>query len=209
MSMFQTPDDLFSYFPYVAGAQGDHKVAPPERAQKVIHYLLPLGDEGDVLVPKLFDTFIERLAGYAGDGLFPRGIDVHDDELVRLVEGGKEFFEQVLGPRIPVRLEHHDHPPLEPSRGGRERGPDLRGVMAVIVDDDDSAGLSFDLKPSLHAGKFPERLPDDLEIDVQLPSHGDRSQAVADIVNAGHRKLKVAQVLGVVHDSERGPEGPE
>src|SRR3990172_7267659 len=163
---------------------------------------VPVGEKSRVLVPVPLDAFVDGPAAHAGYGLLAGGVDVHNDDRIGLVEGRKELIKKVLRPRIPVRLEHRDHPAAGSGLCGGERGPDLRRVMAVIVDDGDPVDLALDLEAALHAAETPERGTDYLDVDVELPRHGDRGETVIDIVYPGDGKLEPAEVPAAVRDPE-------
>ena len=131
----QTLQYRFSQFPYVTRPEGQEQVTLPERFAEVFHDLVPASKIGNVLMPVFPDPFVHRLPGNARDGLLARRVDVHDDDPVRLVECGEELLEQVLGARVPVGLEHADHPAAERRLGRGQCRADLGGMMAVVVHD--------------------------------------------------------------------------
>src|SRR5262245_41111085 len=88
---------------------------------------------------------------HAGDGALPRGVDVHHDEHIGLVEGGEELAAQVQRARVAVGLEYRDDAPVESRLGGGEGGADLGGMMPVVVDDEDAPRLAADLEAALDA----------------------------------------------------------
>ncbi len=69
------------------------------------------------------------------DGLLARRVDVGDDEDVGLVECAGELVEKQLGARVAVGLKGDDDAAIEAALGSVERGFDLGGVVAVVVDD--------------------------------------------------------------------------
>ena len=85
--------------------------------------------------------------GDAGNGLLARGIDVREHQHVGLIEGAAEIVPKVLRARVAVRLEEHQQALEMAAARGFERGANLGGVVAVIVDQRDAADDALDLKP--------------------------------------------------------------
>src|SRR3990170_932185 len=170
---------------------------------------VPVGEKSRVLVPVPLDAFVDGPAAHAGYGLLAGGVDVHNDDRIGLVKGRKELVEKVLRPRIPVRLEHRNHLAAGSGLCSGERGPDLRRVMAVIVDNRDPVDLALDLEAALHAAETPERRTDYLDVDIELSRHGDCGETVIDIVHPGDGKLEPAEVPAVVRDLEPRAERSE
>ena len=71
----------------------------------------------------------------AFDRRFAGRIDIGDDHRVRLVEAGAELGEEILQPRIAVRLDDCDETALRHRARGLQHRSDLDRVMAVIVID--------------------------------------------------------------------------
>ena len=118
-----SPGASVSSVVFTASASG-----PPQRAAAVP----VLGDRRGQ--PLGVDPRPRRLAG---------GVDVGHDHLVGVVEAARELVEQRLEPRVAVRLEQHDDPPLRDRLAQRgQRGADLGRVVAVVVDDQHAAGLA-------------------------------------------------------------------
>ncbi len=78
-----------------------------------------LGSGENVAVAARAQALDERVAVDASIGGSPAAIDVGDDHDVGVVEAGAELLEQVLQPRVAVRLHDRDHPPLAAPRAAR------------------------------------------------------------------------------------------
>src|SRR3972149_3164308 len=79
-------------------------------AREIARQLRRLRHVRDVLVSVCLYPVVERLAGCARYLLFASGVDFRQYELLSVVEGREELVEEVLCPRVPVRLEDRDHP---------------------------------------------------------------------------------------------------
>ncbi len=92
-----------------------------------------------------------------------------------------------------MRLKHA-HDPLHAGRArGLEHRPDLRRVMAVVVDDDDAARLALAFEPALGAAELRQRGRRALERHVQLQRNADGCQRVGDVVPPGHAERQRSQ----------------
>ena len=91
-------------------------------------------------------------------------------------------------------------------RGG-ERGANLGGMMAVIVDHRDAAGLAAHLKAAIDAGIAGDGLANRFQRDVQLQADRDGGRGVQHVVNAGHAQVKLAQIAAARPNREAALEG--
>src|SRR5436190_2041394 len=81
-----------------------------------------------------------------------RGVDLGEDERVRVVEGSGEIAQQVARARVAVRLEGADDAPMRKRRArAGQRGADLRRMVAVIVHHGDAAHLPAHGEAALHS----------------------------------------------------------
>src|SRR5262245_5904906 len=67
-----------------------------------------------------------------------------------------------------------------PGRG--QRGGELRRMMRIVIDDENTAARPFCFEASDHAREFREGPRDRGKWNRQLPSHGDRGKRVLDVV---------------------------
>ena len=120
----------------------------------------------------------------------PAGVDLGDDERVRLREHLGEVVEQVARARVAVRLEHQHDAPIGPALArGLERRRDLGRVMAVVVDQRrcGRAPVSSSpshLQPPVDALELRERALDRLVADLELGRDRDRGERVQHVVPA-------------------------
>ena len=75
---------------------------------------------------------------------------------------------------------------------GADGGDDLRGVVAVVVDDGDAPNAALDLKAPVDATKRRQPGGDLLRRELQLDGDGDRGGGVEDVVAAGDMEVKGA-----------------
>src|SRR5262245_3077293 len=114
----------------------------------------------------------------AWNGCLARGVDVHDDEHVRLIEGGQELSVEMVRTGVAMGLKHRDHAPVEPRLSGSQCCADLRWMMPVVVHHQDALGLAANLKPPLHASKAGKRSLYALERHLEVQPDGDRGQRI-------------------------------
>ena len=136
----------------------------------------------------------QGLAGRSGDWLFARRVHVGDEKDVGLVERAREIVEEELGARVPVGLEGDDDAPVESALGCIEGRLDLGGVVAVVIDDDDVAGLAVfreerlaqDREVALNSVEPRDGLPRHVEGHFELVGDGDDGERVEHVVRPGH-----------------------
>jgi hypothetical protein len=125
----------------------------------------------------------------------PAAIDVGQHHLVGGGERPRERVRAVARAGIAVRLEHQHEAPAAHACG-LDDGPDLGGVVAVVVDDRHPPGVSPALEPPLGAVKLRKRLGGPREGHLQLERHGDRPQGVQQVVPSRHRQPSGARAPG-------------
>src|SRR5947209_9395688 len=91
------------------------------------------------------------LAANAFDGRFAGGIDVEHQNSVGVGEGGAEFFQEVAGAGVTVRLEDHVNPVEAALAGSREGGANLGGMVSVIINHADVGHAALELKPAVYS----------------------------------------------------------
>src|SRR4051794_6685366 len=132
------------------------------------------------------DGIGERFSGDACDGLFACGVDVEKEKRVCIAECGGEFFHEIAGASIAMRLKNDMNAFEAALPCGGESGADLCGVMSVIVNDADSANLAFELEAAIDSTKFFERATDVVWLHVEADADGDGSSRVQNVVHAGN-----------------------
>ena len=75
------------------------------------------------------------------------------------------------------------------ARAGIQRGADFGGVVGIIVDDDDAPGLALDFEPAACALELAQGFAGGFYIQPQQADDCQRSQRVANIVQAWHAQL--------------------
>ena len=127
-----------------SGAQRDDDVARPRQARRPRRPRRRAASttcSGAAAVAA--DRLGERLDRHAGNRILAGGVDVGEHEFVGASRApARTRSSSCRGARVAVRLERHDEPPAERGARGGEHGRDLGRVMAVVVDDQDAAGLA-------------------------------------------------------------------
>ena len=163
------------------------------------------GEESDVagvLAPVFFNTLGQGFSRNAGNGLFAGGVDVEHDEGVGIGEGLGEFLHQCLGTGVAVGLEDNVNAAVAALAGGGERGEDLGGVMAVIVDHTYAGCASAKLEAAVYTAETVERAADVAKFDVQACADGDGRGGVQYVVGAGNVQREFAQIFSAIGDLE-------
>src|SRR5579884_3258875 len=127
--------------PDVAGAQSNHHIIGLSNGESGLHRRVDGAGIFGAPVAKGPDALRYLLRGHALNRLFRSGIDISDEDIVGLMERTAEFVQQGLRPRVSVRLKQRDHSRKMALARGCQRGPDLRRMMAVVVDYGDSVRL--------------------------------------------------------------------
>src|SRR5207249_3140152 len=99
--------------------------------------------------------------------------------------------------------------PVEPGLGGGQGGADLRGVVAIVIDDHHAGGFAADLEATLDARESGQRLPDRDERDLEVEPDRDRGEGVRHVVTSWNLKGALAEWRAVVDDFEAAREPRE
>ena len=127
---------------HVAGPRGQDNVAGTRGGDQFGHGRVSVHE-----APAGTQVVGDQLAGDAGDRIFAGRVDVQDQGGVREVQGFCEFPGKLPGPGEEVRLEEDvDLVVTGDGPGCRQGGPYLGGVVGVVVEDTDTAGLPLQLK---------------------------------------------------------------
>ena len=113
--------------------------------------------------PLQFGIHVDR--GASGDRGFARGIDVEKVHAVGEGEGGREFGLESGGPAVPVGLEHRNEAAArgEPAAQAGQQGPDLRGMVRIVLDGGQARLLQEGGLPAADARIARERAPRGLD----------------------------------------------
>src|SRR5260370_28510184 len=138
----QPCEQAFAGHPYVPRAERQHQILLPRIFENRFHGALDGARVLDAAVAEVAHFFRQQLSTDAFDRLFRGGVNIQHVDRVGLVEAAREFIEQRLCARIPMRLEHGmDAAEMAHPRRG-QRGSDFGGAMAVVVDYRYSARLA-------------------------------------------------------------------
>src|SRR5512134_3892660 len=107
-------EEALSQLPDIAGPHRDEDVPRAEPFEDRIPRLSGLPRVEGLLVPVPPDPLAQPFPRGPLHRLLPGGVDVENQQRVRVVESREEIPEQRLGPRVPVRLEPDDDPPCRP-----------------------------------------------------------------------------------------------
>src|SRR4030042_21140 len=106
-------------------------------------------------------------------GLLPRRIDIGKHQVVHLRKSREKVFKQNLSATKPMGLKDHYQPSIRPNLFHCVEGDfDLRGMVAVIVNNNDSIRFTLNLKAPLYSAKFFNSLLYAHYLYPQLPAHG-------------------------------------
>src|SRR5210317_61778 len=141
------------------------------------------------------DSIYQFLSIDLRDWFLTSGIDIHDGNVISLVEGSHEVIKQCLGPAVSMRLEHRDDAPVPPGTGRRQGRLDFDRMMAVVINNHDPLRLALDLKPAPDTAEVLEDLGDRRELHIQLHSDSNRSQGIQNVVPAGHANAELAELI--------------
>src|SRR6185369_5661132 len=161
------PDD-------VAGAQRQKQVPGAERLLQALGNSFLFRRINHVRVPGAAGGIGHHLPRDAGQRRLPRGVHVEHEVDVGAVQRLAELAREVAGPRVQMRLEQRDEPPLrvDLTRGG-EGGADLRRMVGVVVHDEDPVALALALEAADDPRERAERPGDRLEGNEQLAPDRD------------------------------------
>src|SRR5262249_15724708 len=150
------------------------------------------------LAAKLLDSRDHALSGNAGNRRLAGRVDVQNEDAVGVRESGTEFFEQIGGSRIAVRLEDHvDRFELTLPRRS-QRCASVRWVMAVVGDHADVGKPAAQLETPVNALKALQALPDQVRRNVQAHTHAHGGGGIQHVVMAGNLEVEVAQAPSLI-----------
>src|SRR5712672_2603442 len=153
----------------------------------------------NVLVAGLANGTRECFARDTGDGRFAGGIDINERKNIGLIESAAEIGPEVLGAAETMRLKEHQEAIELAATGCFERGANLGGVMAVVVNHGDVVDHSLDVKAAADAGKLNETFANQVGWNIQVKRDRGSRSGVANIVHAGRmRQPEDAEVFALV-----------
>src|SRR5262245_51490566 len=162
----------------VARPEGEHEVPRADDAEQRLGQALAGRHVAHVEVATPLERLVESLGRDALDVRLARRVDVREQEDVRVVERFQKLAEQILRPAVAVRLEGDHQAACEALAGGAQRGPDLLGVVPVVVDYQDIPLLALHLEAAVDAAELRQGVAGDGEWALQLRCPGDARQGV-------------------------------
>src|SRR5260370_9860167 len=100
---------------------------------------------------------------------------------------------------IPTRLEKHQQAIELADARGFQRGADLGGVMAVVVDRRDVVDGSLDVEAAADSRESAEAFTDEFRWNVQIERDGGSRGGIANVVDArGMEELEDSEVVAFV-----------
>ena len=133
-----------------------------------------------------------QIAGVDVQGVpLPGGVDFRQHQHVGLLQLLHELAEQGLGPGEGVGLEGHDDPLVAHGAHGLQHGPDLVGMMGVVVVDVGAVAPSLEFEPPPRAPEAAQTLCGHGSVDAHMPGHGAGAQGVDEVELAVDREGKL------------------
>ena len=132
----------------------------------------------------------------AFDGLLAGGVNIQHEQRVGIGEGGGELVHQVAGAGVAMRLEDDvDLAKSALARGG-QRGPNLGGMVAVVVDHADARGLAAQLEAAVDAAEAARARCESASTGMSSPSSNrNGGRGIQHVVSARDMQSEFAQVL--------------
>ncbi len=138
------------------------------------------------------DVFGDTCPTHPGDGLFAGAVDVEHEHPVGAVQRGSEFGGESLCPRIQVRLKDHQRTAgaaLVQERPDRlQRGPDLRRMVRVIIDNPYRSRGSDQVEAAAHALETGQPVQHAFGRGADFDGGQQRAQRVERHMPARHRQ---------------------
>ena len=144
----------------------------------------------------------ECLARHAVEAGLTGGVDVGQEHDVGVVERFQEVAEEIPRARVAVGLERDDQPSREPLARGVQRGADLFGMMAVVVDHEHPTLLALHLEAAMDAAELLESAAGTAEGDLELRRRRERRQGVERVMPSGHVQPHRPDLPSVAPDLE-------
>src|SRR5262249_9678394 len=101
---------LFAALPHASRTQREHQVSFLSSCQASFHAAIQRSHVLYAAMSELADTLDERFGAHPFDRLLRGRIDIHDENVVRLVKGAGKLVHQVERPGVPVRLKQDEDP---------------------------------------------------------------------------------------------------
>src|SRR5207249_9517872 len=142
------------------------------------------------------------LARYAFDRLLAGGIDIQNDQAVRVLKRSCKLVHQITGSGIAMRLEDHMNLAKATLPGGGKGGANFRGMVAVVIDYADPRNLAPQLEATVDAVEVFESRANLLDLEIQANPNGNGRRRVEDVVGSGNAQPELSQVGSTVDHVE-------
>ena len=86
---------------------------------------------------------------------------------------------------------------------GIESSFNLNRVMPIIINDGDTANMTFQIKAATYPFELGEGLANNLNINAHFKGNSNRGETVLDIMCAKHRERHIRQRKGLAHHTIR------
>src|SRR5271165_5512903 len=80
----------------------------------------------------------------------------------------------------------------------RQGGPNLRGMMSVIVDHGNTIGGTDPLKAAVHSVEHRQRFANSFYGNIQPDANRNRGGCIRDVVLAGNTQVKFAEIAALI-----------
>ena len=84
--------------------------------------------------------------------------------------------------------------------GGRQRGANLGGMMAIVINHADPGCLAAQLEPPVYPAEIFQRRADVIRFDIEADSNRNGCGGVQDVVYSRHMQAEFSQVTLPVGD---------
>src|ERR1700733_9373055 len=108
-----------------------------------------------------------------------------------------ELVHERLRAGITVRLKYDVDLAKTALPRSRQRRPDFRGMMAVIVDHAYTVNRPSQLETTIHSAEVFKSRSNLLDADVKANAHGNRGRSVQHVVYSRHMEAKLAQTFSL------------
>src|SRR3989304_2603648 len=155
-------------------------------------------------MPLASDAFTEQGGAYSRDSFLAGGINISYNKDVGIGKSRDEFLEQGFCPRIAVGLKHHDFPSAPGLSYRSKSRPDLRRMVAVIIQNGNASYFPLDLQAAMDATVLTHSFLNGWETHIQFPGDGNRCEGVVNIEQTGTDDGRLTHQFILVEDGKKG-----
>src|SRR3989454_1151736 len=187
----------------VARTNRQDGVAGTRFAEQVFDAFLHGAAEDHVLVAGGADGIREGLAGDPRNRRLAGRVDIGQHEHVGLVECAAKLIPEKFGARIAMRLEKNQQPVELATPCGVERRANLRGVVAIIVNQRDAVDGALDVEAAAHAGEFTKALTNQVGRNIQVEGDRRGGSGIANVVDSRRRRqVEFSEIVAAVGEAK-------